>query len=73
MQVGYVPDLTEGGCRQQNWCPGEPRKSFWMGLKIKADELLPVITLRCPKCGYLESYALPKSISGQEAGSTLKY
>jgi hypothetical protein len=65
MEVGYVPDLREGGFSQQVWCPGEPRKSFWTGLKIGADKLVSVKTLRCPKCGYLESYALPKSISDQ--------
>jgi hypothetical protein len=65
MEVGFVPDLREGGSSQQVWCPGEPKKSFWTGLKVKADQLVPVKTLRCPTCGYLESYALPKSISDQ--------
>jgi hypothetical protein len=63
MEVGYVPNLREGGFSQQVWSPGEPRKSFWTGLKMQADQLVSVKTLRCPKCGYLESYALPKSIS----------
>ena len=65
MEAGYVPDLREGGYSSQSWCPGEPTKSFWTGLKIKADEVVPVRTFRCPECGYLESYALPKSISDQ--------
>jgi hypothetical protein len=30
-----------------------------MGLKMKKDEIVPVTTLRCPRCGYLESYAIP--------------
>ena len=49
MEVGYVPDLREGGSSQQVWSPGEPRKSFWTGLKMKADQLVPVKTFRCPK------------------------
>ena len=63
MEVGFVPDLREGGSSQQVWSPGKPRKSFWTGLKMKAAQLLPVKTFRCRKCGYLESYALPKDIS----------
>ena len=39
------------------WLEGEPEKSFWTGLKTKGKERLPVRTFRCPKCGYLESYA----------------
>ena len=65
MEVGYVADSGEGGYSQHNWCPGEPKKSFWTGLKMEADQLVPVKTLRCPKCGYLESYALQKTISDQ--------
>jgi hypothetical protein len=65
MELGYVANLNQRGYSQQKWQPGEPMKSFWTGLKIEADQLVPVKTLRCPKCGYLESYALPQSISDQ--------
>ena len=68
MEDGYVPDYREGRFSQQSWWPGKPTKSFWMGLKLakdQKDQVTPVTTLRCPKCGYLESYAIPKSISGQ--------
>jgi hypothetical protein len=63
MAVGFVPDGTHAGFAQQNWVPGEPKPSFWMGLKMEKDEVVPVVTLRCPNCGYLESYAIPKSVS----------
>jgi hypothetical protein len=56
MQVGFVPDNIGNQFRQQHWFPGEPEKSFWSGLKIKWDQRIPIKTLRCPKCGYLESY-----------------
>jgi hypothetical protein len=65
MELGYVPDGTHNGYSQQRWFPGVPRKSFWTGLKMKTDELVPVTTLRCPKCGYLESYALPSGTSAK--------
>jgi hypothetical protein len=65
MEPGYVADSSQRGYSQQNWQPGEPTKSFWTGLKVEADQLVPVKTLRCPKCGYLESYALPQSSSDQ--------
>ena len=65
MEVGYVPDVTYGGYLLQNWCPGEPKSGFWMrpGLKVKKDQFIPVTTLRCPNCGYLESYAIPRTVS----------
>ncbi len=65
MEVGFVPDGSHSGFQQQNWSPGEPQPSFWMGLKFKKGSLVPVTTLRCPKCGYLESYAMPQTTSGE--------
>src|ERR1700730_7967663 len=64
MEVGYVLDATHSGYQQQNWSPGEPKPSFWMGLKLAKDQVLPVTTLKCPSCGYLESYAIPQSQNG---------
>jgi hypothetical protein len=65
MESGWVPDNTHGGLLRENWCPGEPQPSFWMGLKVeKRDKVIPVTTFRCPNCGYLESYAIPQSQNG---------
>ena len=64
MEVGYLLDATHSGYQQQNWSPGEPKPSFWMGLKLAKDQVLPVTTLKCPRCGYLESYAIPQSQDG---------
>ena len=63
MVVGFVPDGTHAGFAQQNWAPGDPKPSFWMGLKMKKDQVVPVVTLRCPDCGYLESYAIRMNVS----------
>jgi hypothetical protein len=35
MEVGHVPDNTHSGFQLQNWYPGQPEPSFWMGLKLK--------------------------------------
>jgi hypothetical protein len=61
MESGWVPDNTHSGLQRQNWSPGEPQPSFWTGLKVGKDQVIPVTTFRCPKCGYLESYAIPQS------------
>lgn len=59
MEAGFVADATYGGNVQEKWGPGEPQVSFWTGLKTDKKKLLPVTTLRCPRCGALESYANP--------------
>ena len=59
MQDGFVVDGTYGGANQSNWSPGPPRKSFWTGIKIVEDQLMPITVFRCTKCGFLESYARP--------------
>ena len=41
MEVGYIADCTHTGYAQQNWSPGTPKPSFWTGLKMKANQLLP--------------------------------
>lgn len=65
MEPGFVPDYTENRYSRQNWWPGEPQKSFWTGFKIERDQVIPVTTFRCSKCGYLESYALRQDPSDQ--------
>jgi hypothetical protein len=61
MEMGFLLDASQRGYGQQNWTLGEPQPSFWMGLKLKENSAVPVTTFRCPKCGYLESYAIPKA------------
>jgi len=64
MESGWVADKTQAGLMQQNWSAGEPQPSFWTGLKVEKDQVVPVTTLRCPTCGYLESYAIAQSQNG---------
>jgi hypothetical protein len=56
MEPGCVVNQCSMVTRGQ-WYPGEPESSFWMGLKLKKGMTGMVSTLRCPSCGYLESYA----------------
>ena len=57
MADGFVADYSEGSYSRQFWSPGTPEQSFWRGLKI-GSQRVPIMTRRCPRCGYLESYAL---------------
>jgi len=57
MEEGFVVDHTHGGTMQSAWVEGQPRKSFWTGLKLSGSVQHPVTTYRCHRCGYLESFA----------------
>jgi hypothetical protein len=52
MNPGYIVDRTVA-----NWVAGEPERSMRTGLKLRGKDKLDVITYRCGRCGYLESYA----------------
>ena len=57
MAEGFVVDHTHGGASVSAWVEGEPRKSFWTGLKLGGKTPVDIQTWRCRRCGYLESYA----------------
>jgi len=57
MEEGFLLDVTRGAYRQATWVQGPPEPSLWTGLKVKGKVQRRVRTLRCPRCGYLESYA----------------
>lgn len=59
MEPGFIADATHGGKLQETWGPGVPDVGFWTGLKTNKKTLIPVTTMRCPRCGALESYARP--------------
>jgi hypothetical protein len=40
------------------WISGKPEKSRWLGFKLKGRRRLPISIWRCPKCGWLTSYAV---------------
>lgn len=56
-EEGFILDVTQRGYLQTTWVRGTPEPSFWTSLKLKGKIRRPVVTLRCSRCGYLESYA----------------
>ena len=47
-----------------SWVAGAPQKGWLGGLKVKGwGSELPVVTFRCERCGFLESYAPPRLFS----------
>lgn len=67
MEKGFVTDLTYGAAMQSAWTPGDPRpRRFFGGIQWRRSGNIPITTLRCPNCGYLESYALlPSRVSAE--------
>jgi hypothetical protein len=60
MEKGYIADLTYGAALQSAWTPGEPMpRRFLGGIKWNKASNTPIVTCRCSRCGYLESYAPP--------------
>lgn len=62
MRPGFAIDRGENHhSRVQEWIPGAPRESIWFGPATRQQRIdaIPIITLRCPTCGFLESYAPP--------------
>ena len=58
MGPGYLLEFTDDNSRRAtDWVEGEPEKGFLGTLKIKGHKRLPVVTYRCDRCAYLESYA----------------
>ena len=62
MELGMIIDATQAGYVQSHWLQGAADPQTVFGLKTSAIKTrdktqLTVTTFRCPKCGYLESYA----------------
>ena len=57
MQEGFIVDYAHGGVFVSSWHPEKPQDSIWRRTKVDRQKLLVIETLRCEKCGYLESYA----------------
>jgi hypothetical protein len=60
MEQGFVLDNTYGLRIVSQWSAGHPKKSFWTGTKLPAEEQIPIGTFRCESCGFLESFAMPE-------------
>jgi len=58
MEQGFLFDrsMEEYG-KATDWVEGAPETSFFFGTKTAGRERHRLISWRCPRCGYLESYA----------------
>jgi hypothetical protein len=59
MEEGFTLDNSYGARLRSTWVEGAPVLSRWTGIKVKGKAMLPIVTFRCGRCGYLESYAPP--------------
>lgn len=57
LEEGYLLEQTESGYRPTNWVSGAPRKSAWVGLKLRGQRKLPLSAHRCVRCGAVDLYA----------------
>ena len=57
MEEGFIKDEGYDAVHASKWVEGAPEKSFWTGTKTEGKKQVQVLTYRCPRCGYLESYA----------------
>ena len=61
MERGFIFDFTgESRGTVAQWMAGVPTKSFWAGVKVDSDQLLPIAAFRCVSCGFLELHARPE-------------
>ena len=56
-EEGFLVDHAGAAVARSEWASGEPRYSKWSGMQMKGRQLYDVRTLRCMRCGLLESYA----------------
>jgi hypothetical protein len=57
MAIGFILDSTDNRRKVANWVEGPPVRNLWLGLKVAKTAKHEIQTLRCVKCGFLESYA----------------
>lgn len=57
MEEGVTVDLESR--RTQSWLRGPVEVKWLTGVRTRGKELLPVVSYRCPRCGYLKTFAGP--------------
>ncbi len=56
-EEGFILDRTHGAVLGAEWVEGVPDRSVLGGIKgLKKRRRFRVMTFRCPKCGFVESY-----------------
>ena len=59
MAEGVIVDMGYGQSFISHWLPAPIKVARWLGLKVRKKDVIPTVTLRCTRCGFLESYAPP--------------
>jgi hypothetical protein len=59
MEQGFVisPPVNYNPVMPDDWVEGQPVPSIWKGTRLEGKQRHHVVTYRCERCGYLESYA----------------
>lgn len=58
MEDGTIIDNSYGSRMVSSYVAG-PADKGWMGVRLKGRKPIDIVTLRCKRCGFLESYAPP--------------
>ena len=56
MEPGFVLDESSGQRKPATWIEGTPEYWLW-NLKVRGKRQVEIMSYRCTRCGYLESYA----------------
>ncbi len=58
MNEGFILDYRHHNSPgSQQWVEGKVERYWFRALKLRGRRRLPVVTARCSRCGYLESFA----------------
>jgi hypothetical protein len=58
MEAGFILDkIDDSRASAPEWVEGGPERAFWTGLNTEGRARISIITYRCERCGFLESYA----------------
>jgi hypothetical protein len=61
MQRGLILDRSESNMpNTQKWIEGAPKRRWWGTVNTSGRDSFGVLTFRCERCGWLESYANPE-------------
>jgi hypothetical protein len=64
---GFITDQGHGIIVVPSWVEGSPNKSVWVGVRLGGRTRSDVTTVRCRRCGFLESYAPDEPNTDQAA------
>ena len=58
METGFILDkIDDSRFQTPEWLEGNHERAFWTGLNAEGRSRIDIITYRCERCGFLESYA----------------